>query len=325
MQSAYNAGEVMFAMPETDYEKAYLREKELRKQAEQLLEDRSRELFLANEQLKEANSSLHEQQKIAVQSEKMAALGVLAAGVAHEINNPLGYIYSNFSSLVEGLQDIQRFLHHMDGIIAQGDSLELLRDGWRNALLQFDIAYLLSDYQSLAMETIEGLERVKQIVADLKSFIRQEDGEKAPVDVNDCLRGALNILNNQTKYHAQVEVEYGDLPLIPGYFGKLNQVFINLIANANQAVPENGLIRIATRLVDGWIEVVIRDNGCGISEENMRQLFTPFFTTKPVGEGTGLGLSISHGMVQEHDGEIVVESQPGEGATFTVRLPVSAA
>ncbi|MCA6058531.1 MULTISPECIES: sensor histidine kinase [Oceanospirillaceae] len=312
----------MVAMSEMDYEKAYLREKQLRKQAEQLLEDRSRELFLTNEQLKEVNRNLQEQQQIVVQSEKMASLGVLAAGVAHEINNPLGYIYSNFSSLVEGLQDIQRFLHHMDGIIAKGDTAESLRDGWRNALLQYDIAYLLSDYQSLALETIEGLERVKQIVADLKSFIRQDDGEKAPVDVNDCLRGALNILNNQTKYHAQVDVDYGELPVIQGYFGKLNQVFTNLIANANQAVPENGLIRISSRLVDGWIEVAVSDNGHGISEENMRYLFTPFFTTKPVGEGTGLGLSISHGMVQEHGGEILVKSKPGEGSTFTVRLPV---
>ena len=142
--------------------------------------------------------------------------------------------------------------------------------------------------------------------------------------VIDCLRGALNILNNQTKYHAQVEVDYGELPVIQGYFGKLNQVFTNLIANANQAVPENGLIRISSRLVDGWIEVAVSDNGCGISEENMRHLFTPFFTTKPVGEGTGLGLSISHGMVQEHGGEISVKSKPGEGATFTVRLPVKA-
>ena len=132
-------------MPETDYGKAYLREKQLRKQAEQLLEDRSRELFLASEQLKEVNRNLQEQQQIVVQSEKMASLGVLAAGVAHEINNPLGYIYSNFSSLVEGLQDIQRFLNYMDGVIAKGESADSLRDGWRNALLQFDIAYLLSD------------------------------------------------------------------------------------------------------------------------------------------------------------------------------------
>ncbi|WP_430459716.1 sensor histidine kinase [Thalassolituus sp. LLYu03] len=305
-----------------DYEKAYLREKELRKQAEQLLEDRSRELYLSNEQLKEMNTALHDQQRVMVQTEKMASLGVLAAGVAHEINNPLGFIYSNFSSLVEGLQDIQRFLNGADQLIATGESVEQIRNSWREGLMMYDIGYLLSDYQNLAVETIEGLERVKQIVADLKSFTRQDDGNKTVVDVNDCLRAALNILNNQTKYHAQVSVEYGEVPTIRGYFGKLNQVFVNLIANANQAVEENGEIQIASSFQDGWIEVSIRDNGHGIEEEHMKYLFTPFFTTKPVGQGTGLGLSISHNAVEEHGGDILVQSKVGVGTTFTVRLPV---
>ena len=308
-----------------DYRKAYEREKQLRKQAEQLLEDRSRELYRSNEQLKEVNEALHEQQRAMVQSEKMASLGVLAAGVAHEINNPLGFIYSNFSSLVEGLQDIQRFLNQADQLIAGGQSVEQIQAAWSEGLMIHDIAYLLSDYQNLAIETIEGLERVKQIVSDLKSFIRQDDREKAPVDVNECLRAALNILNNQTKYHSRVEVEYGELPEISGYFGKLNQVFINLIANADQAVEENGLIRIETRLNGRWLEVSISDNGCGISEEHQKYLFTPFFTTKPVGQGTGLGLSISHNAVEEHGGDIQVESELGKGTTFTVRIPVQPA
>ncbi|MBS55205.1 MAG: two-component sensor histidine kinase [Oceanospirillaceae bacterium] len=308
-----------------DYRKAYEREKQLRKQAEQLLEDRSRELYRSNEQLKEVNDALHEQQRAMVQSEKMASLGVLAAGVAHEINNPLGFIYSNFSSLVEGLQDIQRFLNQADQLIAGGQSVEQIQAAWREGLMIHDIAYLLSDYQNLAIETIDGLERVKQIVSDLKSFTRQDDSEKVPVDVNECLRAALNILNNQTKYHSRVEVEYGELPEIRGYFGKLNQVFINLIANADQAVEENGLIRVETRVNGRWLEVSISDNGCGISEEHQKYLFTPFFTTKPVGQGTGLGLSISHNAVEEHGGDIQVESELGKGTTFTVRIPVQPA
>jgi len=308
-------------MTEVDYQSAYLREKTLRKQAEQLLEDRSRELYLANEKLTEANESLHEQQRAMVQSEKMASLGVLAAGVAHEINNPLGFIYSNFSSLVEGLQDIQRFLNKADELIAGGHSVEQIQAAWREGLMLFDIAYLLSDYQNLAIETIEGLERVKQIVADLKSFTRQDDGEKIPVDINECLRGALNILNNQTKYHSQVEVNYGEIPQIQGFFGKLNQVFVNLIANADQAVDDNGLIRIETRRNGRWIEISIADNGHGIAEEHKKYLFTPFFTTKPVGQGTGLGLSISHNSVQEHGGEIEVQSEAGKGTTFIIRIP----
>lgn len=309
-------------MPDADYEKAYQREKLLRKQAEQMLEDRSRELFLANEQLQETNQLLQEQQQAMIRSEKMASLGILAAGVAHEINNPLGFIISNFSLLTEWLEDIQRLLGTVDTAFNAATSVEDLRLRWAAALAEFDIDYLFSDIGNLTSETREGLERVKQIVADLKSFTRQDDGEKAPVDVNDCLRGALNILKNQTKYHAQIDVDFGDLPVIQGFFGKLNQVFTNLIANANQAVAEQGLIRLRTRCVDGWIEVEVADNGHGISAENMRHLFTPFFTTKPVGEGTGLGLSISLGIIQEHDGEILVSSQLGEGTTFTVRIPV---
>ncbi|MCA6062228.1 sensor histidine kinase [Thalassolituus marinus] len=312
-------------MADVDYEKAYIREKQLRKQAEQLLEDRSRELYLSNKQLQEVNDALHDQQRVMVQTEKMASLGVLAAGVAHEINNPLGYIYSNFSSLVEGLQDIQRFLNQADQLIVGGQSVEQIQEAWREGLMLFDIAYLLSDYQNLAIETIEGLERVKQIVADLKSFTRQDDGTRTAVDINDCLRAAINILNNQTKYHAQLSVDYGELPEISGYFGKLNQVFVNLIANANQAVEENGQIEIVSRVNNGFIEVVIRDDGHGIDEEHMKYLFTPFFTTKPVGQGTGLGLSISHNAVQEHGGDIRVESTLGVGTTFTVRIPLDKA
>ena len=312
-------------MADVDYEKAYIREKQLRKQAEQLLEDRSRELYLSNKQLQEVNDALHDQQRVMVQTEKMASLGVLAAGVAHEINNPLGYIYSNFSSLVEGLQDIQRFLNQADQLIAGGQSVEQIQEAWREGLMLFDIAYLLSDYQNLAIETIEGLERVKQIVADLKSFTRQDDGTRTAVDINDCLRAAINILNNQTKYHAQLSVDYGELPEISGYFGKLNQVFVNLIANATQAVEENGQIDIVSRVNNGFIEVVIRDDGHGIDEEHMKYLFTPFFTTKPVGQGTGLGLSISHNAVQEHGGDIRVESTLGVGTTFTGRIPLDKA
>ncbi len=312
-------------MADVDYEKAYLREKQLRKQAEQLLEDRSRELYLSNKQLQEVNDALHDQQRVMVQTEKMASLGVLAAGVAHEINNPLGYIYSNFSSLVEGLQDIQRFLNQADQLITNCTSVGQVQEAWREGLVLFDIAYLLSDYQNLAIETIEGLERVKQIVADLKSFTRQDDGTRTAVDINDCLRAAINILNNQTKYHAQLSVDYGELPEISGYFGKLKQVFVNLIANANQAVEENGQIDIVSRVNNGFIEVVIRDDGHGIDEEHMKYLFTLFFTTKPVGQGTGLGLSISHNAVQEHGGDIEVESTLGVGTTFTVRIPLDKA
>lgn len=304
------------------YQEAYQREKLLRKAAEQLLEDKSRELYASFEALQLAHQNMKENQKLMVQSEKMASLGVLSAGVAHEINNPVGFIYSNFCSMSEGLGNISKFILSMNKMISEASNIAMVRAKWTEQIQQYDIEYLMMDFPSLCEETIDGLERVKQIVADLKSFAREDSGAMDPVNVNECLRAAVNILSNQTKYHATVDVEYGDIPKTLGYFGKLNQVFTNLIANANQAVRENGHIEIATHFVSNWIEVSVKDNGHGIAQENLEQLFTPFFTTKPVGEGTGLGLSISHGFIKEHDGEIVVESTLGVGTTFTVRLPV---
>lgn len=305
-----------------DYKAAYLREKTLRKQAEQMLEDKSRELYESFVQLQEAHDSMQENQKALVHSEKMASLGVLSAGVAHEINNPIGFIFSNFCTMSEGMVDIQTFVLTMDQLINGGADGETIRNAWREGLTRHDVEYLLADFESLTSETIEGLERVKQIVSDLKSFTREDQGELDLVDVNECLRGAVNILSNQTKYHATVDVDYGGIPKIKGYFGKLNQVFTNMIANANQAVDENGHIQISTSEEDGWLEIIFSDNGHGISEEHLSQLFTPFFTTKPVGQGTGLGLSISHGFIEEHNGNISVESEVGKGTTFKIRLPV---
>ncbi|WP_300426996.1 sensor histidine kinase [uncultured Thalassolituus sp.] len=307
-----------------DYKDAYLREKELRKLAEQKLEDKSRELYESFEALKAANSSMQENQKAMVHNEKMASLGVLSAGVAHEINNPIGFIYSNFCTMAEGMSDINTFVFTMDQLVNSGADAETIRNAWREGLTRHDVEYLLMDFESLTSETIEGLERVKQIVADLKSFTREDSGDMDMVDVNECVRGAVNILSNQTKYHAQVIVDYADdLPKVRGYFGKLNQVFTNMIANANQAVSENGEIHITTRMKDERVEISFRDNGCGISETNMKLLFTPFFTTKPVGQGTGLGLSISHGFIEEHNGEIRVESEIGVGTTFLIYLPAA--
>lgn len=311
-------------MPASDYQQAYLREKSLREQAESSLSACSHELQQVQEQLRNTEDHLQQQQQAMLQSEKMASLGVLAAGVAHEINNPMGFIFSNFSSLVEGLKDIQNFINSTDRLIMTCAATDDIRAGWLRGLTQYDIHYVLDDYQNLAEETLDGLERVKQIVADLRSFTRQDGGNKTAVDVNDCLRAALNILNNQTRYRAQLCVDYGELPDIQGYFGRLNQVFVNLIANANQAIEENGRIHISTAVQDDWIEVRVEDNGHGISEENMQHLFTPFFTTKPAGLGTGLGLSISRGVIAEHGGDILVESHVGQGTTFTVRLPLPA-
>lgn len=304
-----------------DFEKAYFREKELRKRAEQLLEDKSRELYSSFYDLQQAHHDLKQQQNQLVSSERMASLGVMAAGIAHEINNPIGFVSSNLNTIKEAFNDIQDFIEVLEQQLDVNPNDAVVQK-IREALDKFDIAYLLEDFGELSKETLEGLDRVKQIIADLKSFAREDSGDMQELDVNDCLRGALNILNNQLKYHAIVDVSYGELPAIKGFYGKLSQVFINLIANANQAVEDQGSIKIETCCKDNSLYISVEDDGPGISSDHIDQLFTPFFTTKPVGEGTGLGLSISQGVVEEHGGTIEVSSTPGEGACFTVVLPV---
>jgi len=299
-----------------DYKAAYERERAIRKEAEQLLEDRSRELYLSMEELKSSQNQL-------VHSEKMASLGVLAAGIAHEINNPIGYISSNFNSMKNGLKDIQSFISSVSKSIEIAEDLPTIRNSWNKEKQRYDLDFILEDFIDLALETSEGLDRVRQIVSDLRAFTRADSDKKSPVDINDTLRAAVNILENQTRYKAVVETEYADLPQIMGFSGKLSQVFTNLISNANQAVSDNGKIIVRTFETEADIGVSVQDNGCGISHEDLKQLFTPFFTTKPVGEGTGLGLSISHGIIEEHQGKIEVDSELGKGTRFTVKIPLT--
>jgi two-component system NtrC family sensor kinase len=306
-----------------DYKTAYERERIIRQEAEQLLEDKSRELFASMQTLHETVDDLKSSQNQLVQTEKMASLGVLAAGVAHEINNPIGYITSNFNSMQKGLKDIQSFIKAFTCLIEKETACDEVNQGWQILLKEYDIDFLLEDFIELSAETSEGLGRVKQIVADLRAFAREDSTEKVIVDINDTLRGAINILENQTKYHAKMITNFTDIPKIMGFAGKLSQVFTNLISNANQAVDDNGKICIFTEKTEEGIRISIQDNGYGISEDNMKNLFTPFFTTKPIGEGTGLGLSISYGIVEEHGGTILVSSQPGVGTIFTVQIPLN--
>lgn len=306
-----------------DYEAAYKRERAMREEAEQLLEDKSRELYASMRTLEQTLTDLKASQNQLVQTEKMASLGVLAAGVAHEINNPIGYITSNFNSMQNGLKDIQSFVSNFENIINNKFDQDEIKSHWKTLLEKYDITFLLEDFIDLSTETSEGLGRVKQIVADLRAFTREDTIEKVEVDINDTLRGSINILENQTKYHANIITKFSEVPKIMGYAGKLSQVFTNLISNANQAVDDNGTIHIFTEKTEHDIRVSVQDNGHGISEDNMKNLFTPFFTTKPIGEGTGLGLSISHGIIEEHGGSIAVSSKINVGTIFTVQIPLS--
>lgn len=306
-----------------DYKAAYERECIIRKEAEHLLEVKSRDLYISMQTLEKILKDLKFSQSQLVQTEKMASLGVLAAGVAHEINNPIGYISSNFNSLKIAFQDIRNFVQDMTNIFETEQPYPIIKEQWNQLLKKYDLLFLLEDFIDLSNETTEGLARVKQIVADLRAFSREDKAEKDIVDINETLRSSINILENQTKYHAKIVTNLTKVPKIMGYVGKLSQVFTNLISNANQAVDDNGNIYIFTEKTEDGILISVQDNGHGISDENMKHLFTPFFTTKPVGEGTGLGLSISHGIIEEHGGTILVSSQIEVGTIFTVQIPLT--
>ena len=307
-------------------QRAYEREKEKRVRAEQLLEDRSRELFQSYEDLRASHDELILKQKQLVQSEKMASLGIISAGVAHEINNPIGFVLSNIRTLGENTQvftalceKLKLLIEKSESGASTGDDIQSIAEYAREE----DLEFLIEDGETLIGETIEGIERVRDIVAGLKSFARVDNDEKEMASINECIESTLKLLNNQTKYACTVETALGDIPSIACYPGKLNQVFMNLIVNASQALEgDNGTITITSACDDKRVTISVADNGTGIPEENLAHLFTPFFTTKPVGQGTGLGLSISQGIVEEHDGTIEVDSTVGEGTVFTIKLPV---
>lgn len=284
------------------------------------IQARTQELLSANQHLEEELLERRRLESQLVQSEKMASLGQLAAGIAHEINNPIGFIMSNLGTLEEYLSVLKRL------ILLYGNADNKTETKIKEEVLliheQEDLNFILEDVDNLLMESKEGINRVKEIVQNLKSFSRVDEGELKETDINECIETTLKIVWNEIKYNCQVFKEYGDLPIICAYSGLLNQVFMNLLVNAAQAIPEQGEIHIHTELVDKAIMIRILDTGEGIPEDKLSQIFDPFFTTKPVGKGTGLGLSIVYGIIQKHHGTISVESELQKGTIFTITLPV---
>jgi PAS domain S-box-containing protein len=261
-----------------------------------------------------------------VQSEKMASLGVLAAGVAHEINNPVGFVSSNLATLAEYVtvfSDLVSAYERRSAAEAAGDGVGAAAAEEEIAVIRRrdDLSAMRDDVGPLLSESSDGLRRVKEIVQNLRSFARLDESEVKDADLNECLETTLKVVSNELKYKAQIVKEFEPLPRIRCCAGQLNQVFVNLLINAGQAIKDRGRITIATRAEAEQIVIRIADTGEGISPENMSKLFTPFFTTKGVGKGTGLGLSISYGIVQKHGGMIEAASRPGEGAEFIIRLP----
>ena len=258
-----------------------------------------------------------------LQADKMASIGQLAAGIAHEINNPIGYIHSNLDTLGEYVGNLLQLMMAYDGLLRDAipDSDES-RARINDIRQKFDFDFLINDLPMLLSESREGIERVRKIVEDLRDFSRAGYAEDwTMADIHRGLDSTLNIVWNDLKYKCEVRREYGDIPLIECRPSQLNQVFLNILVNAGQAIDAKGTITIVTGCDEDTVFVEITDNGKGIAPEDVSRIFDPFFTTKPVGQGTGLGLSLSYNIVRKHGGHIDVRSVPGAGATFRIVLP----
>ncbi|MBT3387604.1 MAG: response regulator [Desulfobacula sp.] len=297
-----------------------------------------KQLKKANLELKTINVDLKEkiekQANLIVQAEKMATVGLLAAGVAHEINNPIAFINGNLSALkkyskkIVGLnqqyQKIDLFWRQND-IKAMNKSMSELS----NYKIENKIDIFMEDIDALTEESIEGIDRIKNIVQDLKNFSRIDEAEYKEINLNNSIETTLNIIWNEIKYKAEIKKDYGDLPLLKCFPQKISQMFMNLLLNASQAIENKGDILISTKLItkgrrtkDQYIEVTISDSGSGIPKEHLNRIFDPFFTTKPEGEGTGLGLSIVYDIIKAHNGQISVSSDSGNGSKFLILFPV---
>lgn len=272
------------------------------------------------EKLCQQKEELKASQSMLIQQEKLAAIGQLAAGVAHEINNPLGYISSNLSSLSKYKERLGGYLTDLDEIHTQ--LLPEVQQVIKGKQKKYKIKLFLEDFPEVIVEAQEGIQRMKKIVDGLKCFARTDGDLPVPVDLTDCLESAITVVWNEIKYNCKLDKNFGELPIIKGFPQQLSQVFMNLLVNASHAIDKDGLIQLDTQQLGNLAVIKITDNGSGIAAEHLDRIFDPFFTTKEVGKGTGLGMSIAREIIEKHNGEICAKSTVGIGTTFTVTLPV---
>jgi PAS domain S-box-containing protein len=269
------------------------------------------------------NKKLADMQLQLLQSEKMASIGQLASGVAHEINNPVGFVKSNLGSLatyVHNLVEVVRAYEAVEDI--HGDAVAVALQAIAKRKQEMDYGFLVEDVKKLIDESIDGVQRVSKIVLDLKNFSRSGTFAMELADLQQCIESTVNVVWHQLKYKVDVVREYAEVPRLRCVASQINQVVMNLLVNAEQAIPERGTITLRTGCDAEQVWFEVQDTGCGIDAEKQARIFEPFYTTKPVGQGTGLGLSISFGIVQRHGGSITVQSAPGAGSTFRVTLPI---
>lgn len=293
---------------------------------ERNVEIRTRQLSSTNVQLRRTNEQLQaviddlkKTQMILVNSEKMASLGVLVSGLAHEINNPLNFVSASIKLLTEDLKALMELLNEYEQLqLPEKSRAEIIR---MKQAIEYD--YVLSDIEKIVKNITTGADRMKQIVENLRTFSRVDTTFQENVNIAEGIDSTLQILHHLYKDRIKIVKDYKPLPKVTGNPGQLNQVFMNVLHNAIQATPDKGVISILVEPIGERVRVAIRDTGVGISAEDQRQIFDPFFTRKKVGEGTGLGLAISYGIVHEHGGALRVESEVGKGSTFYIELPVA--
>ena len=281
-----------------------------------------RELIKEKKMLEHTLSELRKTQAMLIHSEKMNALGKLVAGIAHEINNPIAYISSNLHSLKNSFSDIMQAYTELEQLIEKADNAEL-GDAVENIREKYDIAFIFEDFEDLHKASADGVARVIKIVKDLRTFSRLDQGELKAVDLLESIKSTLMVADSELKKrNIELCLDFADMPAVECYSSELNQVFMNLIVNAAQAMENGGRLDIRGRAENGNIRIEFADTGIGIPEDIITKIFDPFFTTKPVGSGTGLGLSLAYKIITEkHKGSITVHSKVNEGTVFTIVIP----
>ena len=322
-------------MSEDAYKRAFKREKMARLEAEQLLENKSRELYLSSQQLSNAHEELKKnhtelvtQQSALVKNEKLASIGLLSAGVAHEINNPLAFVNSNLEMLDSYWQAMFSLYQAIEPLLNSKDISDEKKSVLKELIDEQDLEYISEDFKTLFEDTQDGLIRVTNIVQNLQHFSRIHDEDWDYVDINASLESTLKIINHQIKNSlCEIKLNLNCKELVWCNLGELNQVFLNLLQNAIHAMEDTPtkLLSISTQEKAGNVIIQISDTGYGIKKENYQKIFDPFFTTKTVGQGTGLGLYISYKIVKDHNGDIDISSEPDKGSQFTISLPIKKA
>jgi two-component system, NtrC family, sensor kinase len=283
-----------------------------------------KELLIRNKELESMLDDMTRMQKTLVQTEKMASLGALSAGIAHEINNPLSYVCSNVNRLKEYFDDTVCLLQKWNDLKPQLNAVEQVSEQLieiEDYSGKIDMDFILQDFDRMMSSIQDGTQRIKKIVEGMRGFSHISGNSMANADINKAIDETLTIVWNEIKYKAVIEKEYQNLPPVKCNIGEIKQVLVNLLVNASHAIEEKGIIKISTLLEDDILIIKVSDNGSGITEDKLKRIFDPFFTTKPVGKGTGLGLWISSTIVEKHGGSLTVDSVPGSGSTFTIMLP----